>query len=491
VLDVFKPQNVEALKVKYEIVPYTKGLVLDLGCGPWKTYPHFIGVDLREGWPEHIPWRPDIVLDARNLSVFQSRSMDAAFSSYLLQCFEEPLPVLREWWRVIKFGGHLILYLPLPDHENYDSKLTPAQVTEWMQRVGSWDLLVNENREQSFFQVYKKTHGKKHQFSCLKPKPEKTCAVIRYGGFGDMIQTSSVLPELKKQGYHVTLYTSEAGYQAIKADPNVDEFIVQQTDQVPNSELGEYWAVLKTKYDKFINLSESVEGTLLALPGRTVFNWPKQAKHKVTNINYLELMHDIAEVPFNIHTRFYPLPDEVRWAKKKRKKFSGKVVLWTLSGSSVHKCWPYMDQIIARLLIEYRDITVILVGDELSQILESGWEKEPRVVCASGRWSIRQTLTFAEYADVVIGPETGVMNAVSMLNMPKIIFLSHSSIENLTRDWVNTTSLTPDNCPCYPCHMMHYGFKNCSRDPETGVAECQAKISPEKVWEALKKYLGD
>ena len=44
------PQGAEALKIKYEIVPYTRGRGLDLGCGMWKCYEHFIGVDSLKQW---------------------------------------------------------------------------------------------------------------------------------------------------------------------------------------------------------------------------------------------------------------------------------------------------------------------------------------------------------------------------------------------------------------------------------------------------------
>jgi hypothetical protein len=60
----------------------------------------------------------------------------------------------------------------------------------------------------------------------------------------------------------------------------------------------------------------------------------------------------------------------------------------------------------------------------------------------------------AKECDIVIGPETGVLSAVAMEPMKKIVFLSHSSVENLTRDWVNTVSLYSKNTPCYPCHKL-------------------------------------
>jgi ADP-heptose:LPS heptosyltransferase len=179
----------------------------------------------------------------------------------------------------------------------------------------------------------------------------------------------------------------------------------------------------------------------------------------------------------------------LEWAKKyKRKKGNRRVVLWAV-GSSIHKVCPYMDQVIARIMVTYKDVNVILVGDELDRLLDTGWENEPRVIKKAGKWSIRETLAFAEVSDLVIGAETGILNAVSFRSIPKIIMLSHSSIENLTRDWVNCTSITPDDCDCYPCHQLNSTFNECLRH-ETGVAMCQGNVSVEKIWEAIQGYLG-
>lgn len=328
----------------------------------------------------------------------------------------------------------------------------------------------------------------KHIYSCNLPKPAKTCAIARYGAFGDLIQASSIYPELKKQGYHITLYTVKAGYEISKHDPHIDKFVIQGQDQVPNHVLPEFWNSLRKKYDKFINLSESVEGTFLALQGRTNHLWPHSLRHKRLNVNYLEFAHDLAEVPHTFHQKFYATDEEMTWAKAKKKKIGGTVILWSLSGSAVHKTWPHLDTVIARLMIQQPDVKVVLVGDELCQLLEQGWEKEPRVLCKSGVWSIRQSLAFAQVADIVIGPETGVLNAVGMESVPKIIIMSHSSPENLTKHWKNTTALEPKT-ECYPCHRMHYNFEFCHREEHTGCAQCAVDITPDQVYQSISNIL--
>ena len=95
----------------------------------------------------------------------------------------------------------------------------------------------------------------------------------------------------------------------------------------------------------------------------------------------------------------------------------------------------------------------------------------------------------AQQCDIVIGPETGVLSAVSMEKMRKIVFLSHSSVHNLTEGWINTVSLVPKDTPCYPCHKLVYHWNDCVQDGDSGIAKCQASIKPAEVWDAIREEL--
>ena len=76
-----------------------------------------------------------------------------------------------------------------------------------------------------------------------------------------------------------------------------------------------------------------------------------------------------------------------------------------------------------------------------------------------------------------------------MDDMAKVCLLSHSSHENLTKHWINTTSVEPEGVGCFPCHKMHMqGFKTCNRDQETGGALCAAKINPSSVVDAIEYH---
>jgi ADP-heptose:LPS heptosyltransferase/predicted SAM-dependent methyltransferase len=497
------PTGNESGKILWELVPYTRGRGVDLGCGPDKAFPHFIGVDNYTATAQFgIGMKPDVACNVSKLDVFGSASMDFAFSSHCLEHVEDYKATLKEWWRVIRPGGHLCLYLPHknfypnigqpganPDHKH---DFLPADIVEAMREIGSWDLVRNEDRgegrEYSFFQVYRKRTDGKHLFSHAEPKPAKRAAVVRYGAFGDLIQASSVLPGLKAQGYHVTFYTTPRGWEVVKNDPNIDEVYLQDTDQVPNQVLPTFWENEAKKYDKWINLSESIEGTLLALPGRTNHLWPLNVRRKYMNVNYFEFTHDLAGVPMPPQPKFFPTDEEKAWAKKERASFGGGfTMLFALAGSSVHKVWPHMDGFIARVLLNNPQARIVMVGDELSQLLEQGWEKEPRVIRKSGKYTIRETLSLLDVVDMVVGPETGVLNAAGHLPVPKIVFMSHSSQENLTKYWTNVRAVEPKNTACFPCHAMVYSFDTCHRDEATGVAKCAADTSLDDVWQAYKE----
>lgn len=498
------PAGNESAKIRWELVPYTRGRGLDLGCGPEKAFPHFIGVDnYTDTQLFGIQMKPDVVCNVTKLDVFGSASMDFIYSSHCLEHIEDHKSTLKEWWRVVRPGGYLILYLPHKEFYpnigqpggNVDHKhdFLPADIIDAMREVGAWDLMRNEERNQdreySFFQVYRKRTDGKHLYSYSNPKPEKTAAIVRYGAFGDLIQASSIFPGLKEQGFHVTVYTTPRGMEVVKHDPHIDSFYIQDTDQVPNHLLGEFWGHESKKYDRWINLSESVEGSLLALPGRTNHGWSHEVRRKYLGaINYFEFTHDLAGVPLPPKPKFYATEEEKTWAKKERDSFGGNFcLLMPLAGSSVHKVWPHMDSFVARFLLKYPEGRVVMVGDHFCQLLEQGWEKESRVIRKSGKYSIRQTLALLSEVDMVLGPETGVLNAAGQMDVAKIVLMSHSAPNQLIAHWKNARAVEPKNTPCYPCHMLHYTFEHCNRDEGTGVSMCSANTSIEDVWQAFKE----
>ncbi|MBF0422968.1 MAG: methyltransferase domain-containing protein [Magnetococcales bacterium] len=494
-------------RLKYFSVPYTRGLGLDLGCGDTRIWPGSLGID-------HSISANGAALarDIADLALFRDHSLDYVFSIHGLNRFPTSRfrEILLEWWRVIKPGGFLILCYrpevhPSPTEESHPTTpslkpLPPNPLTIMRELAASHPhgivIEVNEpitlDQDRALFQVFRKIRdGGWHASPSLSGR--KRALVIRYGGFGDILQASSIFPGLKMQGYEVWLNTTPKGQDILAHDPHVDGWWLQDDNQVPNHELGPYWQALTQRFDRVINLSESVEGTLLTIPSRINDQWPRQARQLLLNHNHMTVVHALAGVPEGSHLRFHPSATERFQARRMRRSLGqGPVIMWVLAGSSLHKAWPFVDHVVAALLLERPHARIILVGDAACRILERGWRLERRVLRRSGRWSIRRTLSMAQHVDVIVGPETGVMNAMGLEPVGKVLFLSHSSIANLSSHWKHTVNLTPPTTvSCYPCQRLHYDWDRCQRDQQTGAAWCAAAITPDRVLAAILFLLGE
>lgn len=103
--------NSETAKCRERLLTFCEGRGLDLGCGTVeKITPDAIGIDSRAGLA-------DIVGPIDDLSRFADQSLPFVYSSHALEHVPFPVEVLKEWIRVIRPKGHLVLYLP--DRELY------------------------------------------------------------------------------------------------------------------------------------------------------------------------------------------------------------------------------------------------------------------------------------------------------------------------------------------------------------------------------------
>lgn len=488
----------ESQKIRYEIIPFVRGKGLDLGCGPWKAFPHMIGVD-SQAYPGGDG--ANLVCDVTKLEMFADAHFDFVYSSHTLEDQEDTQATLREWWRVLKVGGYLILYLPHKDfypnigqpgsNPAHKHDFVPTDIIEAMSQVApDWDLEINQERgkgnEYSFLQVFRKlAPGAGIAESWALPRPEKMAAVCRYGALGDALWASSIFPQLKADGYHITVYTQEAGEEVLKHDPHVDRIIVHSDYMTPPNELVGFWIHEQPKFDRWINLVHSVEARILPAPQDVGFYWDDDLRRDLmSGENYLETVHRFARLPYKPAQKFYPTADEIAWAREKREEFDGPVVVLNPHGSTWPKWWPYTEALAQELAD--RGIHTVVVGD---------YRGDPPTLPDKfghfiGRdWPIRNAMTFAALADIVIGEESAIVNAVAFEPPLKVVLLSHSSPTNLTRDWPNTISVEPAGLPCYPCHRIHANHFFCTVEKRTQSAACQAIATPDKIVAVVDDYL--
>lgn len=440
-----------------------------MGCGDARPHDWFTGIDIKAGTTGR---GPNLLRDARNLSLFADGSQNYVFSSYLLNELPEWPKVLAEWWRLVKPDGNLVLFLPLTETSQ------PKALVDAMMPLKPWQLVDARVAEQSFFQVYKKTDS---AVELIAPDMNKVCAVVKLGAHGDALWASSVLPHLKAQGFYVKVYTQETGESVLRHDPHIDKLVCFES-RVPMSELGELFLWIEHRYKHSRILVECVEGTLLPSPQKIQYWFPPDMRSLLMNHNYAEMHHRKAMVPLEPRVKFYPSVDEKRWANALRASLTSQVVVLVPNGSSVSKMWPYADRYASQLLAR-KDVTVVMLGDERGMDF-GALEDHKRFMKVGTSWDVRQAMTFCQIADVVVGQETGLLNCVSHEPaVHKIVLLSHSSAQNLTRDWPNTTAIRklPPCAGETGCHRLHYDWSGCNQNAYTKAAECQSMISVEEV----------
>lgn len=465
------------LEVRWDILKYVSGQGLDLGCGDSRPHDWLVGIDRQPGTTQR---GPNIIHDITKLDVFADKSQDFVFSSYTLNELQDIPSVLKEWWRLVKDDGYLILYQPVTE------TLTPKLVVDAMVPLRPWQFVEARANGNAMFHVYRKCSL---PTTLDEPKPEKACAVVKLGAHGDALWASSVFPHLKAQGYHTILYTQSTGEAVLRHDPYIDE-IINFENRVPLNDLGELFQWLRLKYgaENTKILIECVEGVSLPSPVKIQYYWPLAAREAMMNFNYLDSHHQVASVPlFPKHMKFYPNDDEKEWANEMRSRLNERLVVIVPNGSGVSKYWPYTNELCKKLLAN-DDVTVVVLGDRRSLELD----EHENLLFIGQDWDIRKAMTFCQLADVVVGQETGLLNCVGFeKDVHKIVLTSHSSSEQLTRDWVNTDTIRmlPPCAGTTGCHLLHYDWSHCNKDEATNSAKCQAMISADLVFEKIKPYI--
>lgn len=123
----------ETRKWRHLTARYCVGCGLDLGSGGDPVTPGAISVDLPpDEFAAYLAvdfQRAPIHLrgDVRRLTWFTDEALDYVYSSHVLEDFalEEWPAILREWARVVRVGGHMVILIP--EHERFRERVAHGQ----------------------------------------------------------------------------------------------------------------------------------------------------------------------------------------------------------------------------------------------------------------------------------------------------------------------------------------------------------------------------
>ena len=333
--------------------------------------------------------------------------------------------------------------------------------------------------------------------------------LARFGGIGDNLICASPLRPLKRMGYKIEFITDYKHGIVFNNNPYIDKLTVIGDNQIPTGPGWNKWFSTRAKeYDEFWHLSSTCEGRHALNIGTAAFWWPAHYRRKICAGSYLETVHDICGVAHDFGPLYFPTEEERLRAERTRDEtMKGPYIAWVISGSRIDKLYPYSGIAVARIISELK-MPVVMFGAggkqfEEAKVIEghvrrhNGSLKSLHTALSPDNsdpggfqhWDVRRSLAQLLLADAVVTPDTGLAWAAAMEPMRKVILLSHASVDNITKHWINTVTLHADRyrVPCWPCHQLHDTQETCTPTRDLGnAAACISDISVDQILAALR-----
>lgn len=453
--------------IRYRLAAYLGGRGITWGGGPDPIVP-VKALDagkfsLTIDWQRH----PALQICDTDYSFIAPGTLDHVFVGPRLALVNDPEVLIPMLAGKLKFGGHLNVHVP----ETYGLEKLRGLLTI----AGLWQEKSTYLRDGQCVGTWKLRGIRQHgvELPLAGPHPRRAC-IARYGAIGDMLMVTPLIRQLAEDGYEVTMNVTPYALPVLTGNPYVSNVVIQERDMVPNQELGEYFAEWSGDYQKYINLSESIEGSLLKVEGRKEFYTPKAAR--ASEVNYYE--HTLAVGGYLTPTvpprgELYFNSAERKAATYVRQRTAGKfLLLWGLRGSSYHKQFPYLRPFLEEWLRGKPEVQVMLCGGPTDR--ELGFET-PQVMNTAGQIPLREVFGLTQVADLVVGPESSLINAAGCFETPKVVLLSHSSEAALCKHFQNYAVVAPES-PCYPCNQIHYNLPSCP------LVTIQDTLTSAEVW---------
>lgn len=483
------PNNSKTLKaawVRYRAAAYLGGRGLSFGCGAEPVVPpaaqdlgkYSVGLDWCRG--------PVAVCDS-NYDLFARGEADHVFVGPRLEFVTDPELLLPQLASKLRQGGHFVIHTT--------GTPTLAKLREILEGCGGWQEKDTYERDGQVLGIWKLVAPRQREIRPPTPVGPRRACIARYGAIGDLIILTPLIKRLAEDGYEVTLNVTPYSADVLRGNPYVSNIILQERDLIPNQELGDYWKEWEGDYQKYINLSESIEGSLLKVEGRRDFYSPACWRRSTCTANYYEEMLRLAGYPQTESPvgQLYFSSSERHSAEFVRGKFRDKfLVLWGLKGSSHHKQFPMLRPFLERWLPSHPFAHVMFCGSPADSGL--GWDSLQTSNIA-GQIPLREVFALAPQADLVVGPESSLINAAGCFPTSKLVLLSHSTCTNLCKHFANHICVAPSS-PCYPCHQLHYNQESCPlvtiADVSSGEAawkgpRCSAEYPLDKIEDVLSQ----
>lgn len=294
---------------------------------------------------------------------------------------------------------------------------------------------------------------------------EKRAIIIRGGrGIGDLLFTTPIPGLLRREGYQVDVAVWPENAAVYAHHPCVHD-LVPYPDQGETPAWEAWLDKLEAEYGLVINLAYTVEKKFFHKTDGQFGEIPPLSERRAAGLgkNYYDETVQAAgfllEEGEHFRPEIYLGPEEeealAEFAEEKARR-EEKVVLWNLHGSTKNKQivrgLTYLAEVLQRvpqsrhyLVSNFRFDSHLIPRDE-------------RVIHVGGQWNLRTSLIMTKAADLVVGPDSALVNAAGVWETPKIVFYGHSEPGNLGNNFANHYPIVPA-CECSPCFLIPVNFK--------------------------------
>lgn len=298
---------------------------------------------------------------------------------------------------------------------------------------------------------------------------KKKLLLIGYRAWGDWLYASPIIPILTEM-YDVYLETNVKGWLLFHDDTRFKQIAVyrefeKHTRDKYEEMFAKRWAEIREtiKPDLEINLNGTCEVKCIGEVFQEEFFWPVGERRAYYGAHgFYDAVFERAGLvkpdPINLQGIMFHEDQEEHvqaWRNKFKENF---VVVIPIAGSTAQKIFHNFKELVNAILAKYESAVIYLAGDETC---EQYVPDHPRVksMCGS-RVDFKQAVHMMKYADMVIGPETGLLVAAGMFGTPKVILATTSSVWQMTQYQKNDFSLQAP-IHCSPCHRAIYFTEDC------------------------------
>jgi ADP-heptose:LPS heptosyltransferase len=299
--------------------------------------------------------------------------------------------------------------------------------------------------------------------------PSSIAILIILGGYGDSMWSSPICRRLHEQGYTVWVYTTEWGVEVFRHNPYVS--LIRAYDRPTLGQ--ETFKIDFPEGARLIKCAGIIEKLLTknaCLKDRLAYKYGCDAhpehfelgcgqctarkfqRNVECNHNYTDTLFDNLGFPElkGSLPELYFTAEEGAWAAEKAKEWEGKfVICWSAVRTAYHKIYPYWFRVCEIFTQRHPEVVVFHAGPKEARATQAEGER-----IYPAEWNMRESMSLLPYMNMVVGGETGFLNAASACDVAKVIFHSHSTHEKLCKYWTNHICLQPW-VPCAPCHQTH------------------------------------